>query len=208
MERIYFHSDSCDETKSVDSRDERAKFAYHHGAALARAVLDRLLPALSKDDGDWLYDQIFELHMALYSATLFEVHLTSSMETFDEDDWYSNGWPVLWREEKSADENNFQPLYEDIGEHPQDSVWMISPPELAYEPSEEAAAMVEMTPLGEAPPNAWKVVFDSYLKGLVTIDRDDAGRINKSDDGTPMHPTWVINTGSTDFNGVAQGLDN
>ena len=132
METKYVSSDDPRASSFIDGRDDRAKFAYHHGAALARAVLDRLLPALSTEDGDWLYDQIFELHMALYSATLFEVHLTSSTETFDKDDWYSNGWPVLWRERKSADENNFQPLYEDIGEHPQDSVWMISPPESHY----------------------------------------------------------------------------
>jgi hypothetical protein len=203
MENTYVGSDDPWTSRFIEGRDDRAKFAYHHGAALARGVLDRLLPALSKEDGDWLYDQIFELHMALYSATLFELHLVSSEETFTADDSYSNGWPVLWREKKSADENNFQPLYEDIGEYfPQGLMWTISPPELAYEPSEGVAAMVETTPLDDAPPNVWKVVFDSYLKGLVTIDRDDAGRINKSDDGTPMSPTWVVN-----FDGVPEGLD-
>jgi hypothetical protein len=111
----------------------------------------------------------------------------------------------VWRQPTTTSLDGPRHFYEDIGEDvPQGAARMISPPELAYEPPGDVALMVDSFGLGEAPSDAWKLVYDCYVRGRISIESDDeTGRIVKGADGV-LRPTWVIDTELAGFGGDAQ----
>jgi hypothetical protein len=199
MERIYFHSNNSDEKSSVEDRDDRAKYAYQYGIVRIRGILNRLCPVLPEGEADWLYDQMLEAHLALYSATLFEVHLASADCTSDNDDLYSNGWPVVRRVQRPSEKDCHDSGHAHVGEELANCYDLVlSPPQYANACPEHVAEVADSQ--NPAPSDAWKSLTDMHLMGIVEYRRDETGRTVKTvGEDSKLHPVWVLTELGAEF---------
>jgi hypothetical protein len=76
-----------------------AKYAYHQGARIIRAVADWISEAThtgtapDSDDREQVYDMLIELHQLLYGVTLYPLHKDGDFN----DDVYDDGRPAISR---------------------------------------------------------------------------------------------------------------
>jgi hypothetical protein len=168
--------DTLSPLTEADNHDY-AKYAYHQGARIIRAVADWISEAThtstapDSDDREQVYDMLIELHQLLYGVTLYPLHADDDFN----DEVYDDGRPAISRIDLTG-EPPALPIpagaYHDIGAEALPfgcSIYVWRPGEADYQAEETDVAH----------PPVWAMTAEMHRQGLLDWTRDAKGRIVK-----------------------------